>query len=38
LLKKATLRGEDWDFEWVEPFDVLFSIGELYFKKRVCGE
>jgi hypothetical protein len=38
LLKKATLRGKEWEFEFAQPFDVLFSIGELYFKKREWGE
>jgi hypothetical protein len=38
LLKKATLRGKEWEFEYNQPVDVLFSIGELYFKKRMWGE
>lgn len=38
LLKKATLRGKEWEFEFARPFDVLFSIGKLYFKKRMWGE
>ena len=38
LLKHATLRGKEWEFEFAQPFDVLFSIGELYFKKREWGE
>jgi hypothetical protein len=38
LLKKAALRGKEWEFEFAQPFDVLFSIGELYFKKRMWGE
>jgi hypothetical protein len=37
LLKKATLRGKEWEFEFARPFDVLFSIGKLYFKKRRWG-
>jgi hypothetical protein len=36
-LQKATLRGKEWDFEFAQPFDVLFSIGEFYFKKRGSG-
>jgi hypothetical protein len=38
VLRRATLRGEDWDFDWVEPFGTLFDIGELYFKKQQWGE
>jgi len=38
VLKRATLTGQEWDFEWVEPFGVLFSIGELRFKNKGWGE
>jgi hypothetical protein len=38
ILKSVTLRGEEADFVWHEPFDIMFSIGELVLSRKRWGE
>jgi hypothetical protein len=37
ILKSVTLRGEEADFVWHEPFDIMFSIGELVISRKRWG-
>jgi hypothetical protein len=37
ILKSVTLRGEEADFVWHEPFDIMFSIGELVLSRKKWG-
>jgi len=37
MLKSVTLRGNEADFAWYEPFDTMFSIGELVLSRKKWG-
>jgi site-specific DNA recombinase len=38
MLKRASLYDHRIEFDWQPPFDILYAIGELSFKKREWGE